>query len=182
MTDQTEAKATPKADAEAASTEGKTVVRPDVSTYTKARTAAGSLSHHSGDIVAKALEGLTVDEVISMAVKVTGDKELETKYTHLNVGMQRMNLGNKMRGAISKKNKANEVALAKLKEGEPEPEQVSGEDSFAKLAEPFAVKAQKRAAEYEAEQKAKAEAKAKKDAETAAKAEKAPAAAKAAKS
>jgi hypothetical protein len=33
-------------------------------------------------------------------------KELQEKYGHLNVGMQRMNLGNRIRGAVAKLDKA----------------------------------------------------------------------------
>lgn len=151
-----------------------TKIRPDLEKYTKARSASGSITHHNGDAVASALEGLTVDEVASLAVKATGDEELLTRYSHLNIGQQRMNLGNRIRGAIARRNKENEKAVQiAIAEGKDAPELESGEDKLASLAAPFRKKADERAAKAKAEAEAKAEAKAKADAEKAAKAEKA---------
>lgn len=51
------------------------------------------------DELALALQGLTLDEVYAIAAPALGssEEELRTKYGHLNPGMQRMNLGNRMR-------------------------------------------------------------------------------------
>jgi hypothetical protein len=51
------------------------------------------------DEVAMSLMGLTLDEVYAAASPVLGvpEPDLRAKYGHLNPGMQRMNLGNRMR-------------------------------------------------------------------------------------
>lgn len=92
---------------EATEAEGKTVVRPDVTKYQAARSASGAKSLHNGDPVAVALEGATVDEIYALAsegIQVPED-ELRAKYSKLNDGMQRMNLGNRLRGIVNKLNK-----------------------------------------------------------------------------
>lgn len=155
----------------------KTSIRPNMDKYTKGRTATGAISHHSGDVVASNLEGTTVDEVASIAVELTGDKDLATKYEHLNVGMQRMNLGNKIRGGIAAIDKANEKEIAKAVkeagEGADADEiaedlgLVSGEEKFLQIVAPVreAVDARLKEAEEEkarkqAEREEKAKAKA----------------------
>ncbi len=158
MTEQDQA--TPTAETKAAEASDKTTIRPKVDNYVRTRTANGTVSHHSGDPVATALAGMTIDEVEKLAVRVTGDESLATKYAHLNVGQQRMNLGNRIRGAIAKKDKANEAELKKLKEGDPQPEQESGVDAFTRVSKPFVEAARQRMGKMEAEAKAKAEAKA----------------------
>jgi len=69
------------------------------------KTAAGNPSVHCGDEVAKKLLGKSLDECYKIAAKVVEESEadLRKKYGHLNLGMQRMNLGNKMRGVINAK-------------------------------------------------------------------------------
>ncbi len=73
----------------------------DLSSYKPAKTANGNTSLNCGDATAKALAGLELDDVYKKAAKATGipEKALRAKYAHLNVGMQRMNLGNRMRAA-----------------------------------------------------------------------------------
>jgi len=139
--------------------------------YVKAKAASGAVSRHNGDVVAASLEGLTIDEVYALASEVTevsvGD--LHAKYGHLNVGQQRMNLGNRVRGVVGKMNRACDKA-ADAKVDAPH---VTGDEYLTQLAEPF-----RDAVAYRAEAEAKA--KAERDAERAAKAE-AKAAAKATK-
>jgi len=94
-------KAKPKAKAKPA---GERLVPADLERYTKDKehkTAGGNVSVHCGDAVAVKLRGKSIDEVFAIAAKVLGEpeKELRAKYKHLNVGMQRMNLGNRMRAA-----------------------------------------------------------------------------------
>lgn len=69
----------------------------DVSHYERVN---GSLD--CGDRVAVKLRGKTLDEVydIVASVVLVPVNELKTRYAHLNVGMQRMNLGNVLRGAL----------------------------------------------------------------------------------
>ncbi|AIZ01482.1 hypothetical protein J3_0035 [Vibrio phage J3] len=87
----------------------KTVVRPDVDKYQKTRTAKGNTSLHSGDVVAVGLAPLVLSEVYAVAAEMMGvDVDtLVAKYQHLNEGMQRMNLGNRIRGAIAALDKGN---------------------------------------------------------------------------
>ena len=152
--------------------EGKTVIRPNTETYTKTRSASGSISFHTGDLVAQALAGLSIDEVKDLAVQVMDDDTMPTKYDHLNPGQQRMNLGNRMRGAINKAVKKNEKLIADAKaKGEDVPTLGDPEASFKSLAKPYMEAANKRNAEAEAEREAKEKEREAKAAEKAAKAE-----------
>lgn len=55
-----------------------------------------------GDEVAAKLRALDIDEVYDFAARLckVSEKGLRDKYDHLNVGMQRMNLGNMIRKAM----------------------------------------------------------------------------------
>lgn len=76
---------------------------------TERKTAGGHVSVDNDDKVAKKLRGMTLDAVYAEAAKVVEDKDgnkltvkaLKEKYKHLNVGMQRMNLGNRIRAALA---------------------------------------------------------------------------------
>jgi hypothetical protein len=72
--------------------------------YVKVTTATGNKSYDSGDKVAVRLRGLELDAVYAEAATVlkTPEAELRAKYARLNAGMQRMNLGNRIRAAIAK--------------------------------------------------------------------------------
>lgn len=74
----------------------------DLSSYQKAKTAAGNTSLDNGDALAKKLRGVDLDDVYKRAAKALGEpeKNLRSRYRHLNPGMQRMNLGNRMRAAV----------------------------------------------------------------------------------
>ena len=71
---------------------------------TEHKTAGGHVSVHCGDEVAEKLLGKSLDQVYAMAAKALkeDEKALRAKYKNLNVGMQRMNLGNRIRGALQK--------------------------------------------------------------------------------
>jgi colicin import membrane protein len=90
--------------------DGKTVIRPNTENYTKSKSASGKKTMHNGDPVAVLLDGATLDETLEMASAVldTPTKELQAKYGHLNIGQQRMNLGNRIRGALNRHEKENE--------------------------------------------------------------------------
>lgn len=62
---------------------------------------AGNATMDNGDAVAKRLRGAALEDVYEEAAKVLGESvsALQAKYKHLNPGMQRMNLGNRMRAA-----------------------------------------------------------------------------------
>lgn len=71
----------------------------DISGYEKVKNASGHTSYDNGDDVATKLRGKTLDEVYAHAAKMLKEpeKDLRAKYKHLNPGMQRMSLGNRMR-------------------------------------------------------------------------------------
>ncbi len=122
-------------------------IRVDRTKYQASRSAAGGKSLNNGDVVALALDGLTLEEVQSLADKLIKDNDFADRYAKLNVGMQRMNIGNRLRGWINK----DEANPAK----------------FDKAADPITKAAAKRqdTAQKERDVKAKAAAKAKAEAE-----------------
>lgn len=102
------AEAKAKREAERAANGGKDRLVPaDLSKYTKTtevKTPKGNPCVDTGDKLAQELRGLTLEAVYDKAAKVLGEtvKDLTAKYAHLNAGMQRMNLGNRMRAAMAK--------------------------------------------------------------------------------
>lgn len=68
--------------------------RENYTTDKRIKTASGSPSVHCGDDVASAMLGLTHDELAPLAKENGIDF---TRWSHLNPGMQRMNLGNVLR-------------------------------------------------------------------------------------
>jgi hypothetical protein len=97
-------------------------IRPDWSRYTRhtgITTQSGKTVIDINDYVAGILRGLNLDDAYGTVARyirainetATDAKDLETldtvdklraKYGHLNPGMQRMNLGNKLRGAMAR--------------------------------------------------------------------------------
>lgn len=71
--------------------------------YPRTKDAKGKLHVDNGDDVAAKLRGKDLDTVYALTAKAceVGEKELRAKYGHLNPGMQRMNLGNKLRAALA---------------------------------------------------------------------------------
>lgn len=71
----------------------------DLKNYVKAKAAGGGVSYHNGDEIAEKLAGKDIDAVYAHAAKAlkVDESELRGKYKHLNIGMQRMSLGNRMR-------------------------------------------------------------------------------------
>lgn len=59
-------------------------------------------SMDKGDSVAQSLRGLSIEDVYKQAAKIThiGVLDLQARFSHLNPGMQRMNLGNMIRKAM----------------------------------------------------------------------------------
>ena len=93
------------------------MVPADLSRYhvdKEKKTAGGHASVDTNDELAQKLRGKTLDEVYAQAAKVLNEpeKDLRAKYTHLNVGMQRMNLGNRMRAETTGKKAAKPAAKA----------------------------------------------------------------------
>lgn len=85
--------------------------------YVATKTAKGTKSFTCGDDVAERLAGMDIEDVYGIAADETGvdEQELRDKYSHLNVGMQRMSLGNRIRGAINKRARDEAKAAEKAK-------------------------------------------------------------------
>lgn len=64
--------------------------------------ATGNTTMDNGDSLARKLRGADLETVYKQASQILGipQTELRGRYAHLNVGMQRMNLGNRMRAAM----------------------------------------------------------------------------------
>lgn len=67
--------------------------------YVATKTSKGTKSLSNGDDIALALEGLTIEQVHKAGKTLLGMDTAE-KYANLNEGMQRMNVGNRIRSAI----------------------------------------------------------------------------------
>lgn len=76
----------------------------DLDKYSKVKGSDGKATLDIGDDTAKVFRDMDINEQYSYASKVLGvtAKELRAKYQHLNPGMQRMNLGNRVRAALAK--------------------------------------------------------------------------------
>lgn len=84
------------------------ILRQKAATYTRDKehkTQSGNVSVHCNDETAQKLLGKTLDECYSIAAEIIEEteEELRAKYGHLNPGMARMNLGNKIRGVLNAK-------------------------------------------------------------------------------
>lgn len=105
-----EARPAEKARAEKAAEDGEQdarLVKPDLSRYIRhsdVRTGSGRQAVDIGDETADALRGLSLDEVYEKVCSTLGLDESDTRaaYAHLNPGMQRMNLGNRLRAFYKK--------------------------------------------------------------------------------
>lgn len=85
-------------------------------------TEGGNVPYDIGDSVAEKLRGLSLEEqykVCAELLRAVGEasasraaviRELEERYGHLNPGQVRMNLGNRMRGALKRAARAEEEA------------------------------------------------------------------------
>lgn len=137
----------------------------DLSRYyiSDTKTVTGRRTIDCADDVAAELRGLPIDEVYAKAAATLGMGEalLRSTYGHLNIGMQRMNLGNRIRGAARAEMTAAEKAEAKAKR----------DQEAAERAEKKAADAQAKAEARAAREAERAEKKAKADADKLAKQE-----------
>ncbi len=153
-------------------TEALIKVKPE--NYVASRTAGGTKSLHNDDAVAQGLEGLTLAALYEVAgkfltfpLKVKGQTvddaaAMGKAYTNLNSGMQRMNIGNRIRGQVSKIDAANEAAATKaLADGKTPKVSKSGADKLAAILTPFIKARDKSIAEAAESKKAAAKAAAK---------------------
>lgn len=110
-----------EADADDAEKESRSIVdRGAVSHYVKSKSAKGNVTLHVGDATALALEGKTLDECYAIGAATLGEDEAEmrTRWQHLNVGQQRMLIGNRMRALAKRREKEAAEKLAKEIEAE----------------------------------------------------------------
>lgn len=89
-------------------------IRAKLDKYTVVAAASGRKSYDNGDQAAEALRGKPLDEVYATVLKainverkandekVMTLKELKGRYDHLNIGHQRMCLGNLLRGCFNR--------------------------------------------------------------------------------
>lgn len=113
----------------------------DLSRYyvSDTKTPTGRRTIDCADDVATQLRGLPIDEIYEHAAEATGIDValLKVTYGHLNVGMQRMSLGNRIRGAAKAREQEAAKAEAKAKKEA---------DALAKKSAKLAEKAKKTAA------------------------------------
>lgn len=83
----------------------------DPSHYVKAKSKSGHATLHNGDSIAQKLATMDLDDIYSYTATVLKmpKQELIDKYAHLNTGMQRMCLGNRIRAALKKGNSNGKV-------------------------------------------------------------------------
>lgn len=141
---------------EVAKTEKKEpMVKVNRDNYQSTRSASGAKSLNNGDEVAVALNGIPIKELGEIGNKFMGE-DVVKKYAHLNVGMQRMNIGNRIRGNVKKIDAANVKLVADKK-----PSGKQGIEQLKELTDPIQGKIKVANAKV-ADDKA-AEAKAKKE-------------------
>lgn len=134
-------------------------VNIDRDNYNKTVTPSGVRSLNNGDEVASLLNDLSSDELFKVSKEFLGE-DFKARYKSLNQGMQRMNLGNRIRAAVHRIDNEDNKKV--------------GIDALKKVANPF-VKARKKAnkeKEVTDAKNRKAEAKKKADAKIAAAKEK----------
>lgn len=130
----------------------KTKIRPNVETMVKTKSG----SFHRDDFIGNTLTGLTVEQVKEIAAECGIDAN---KYDHLNVGQQRMNLGNRLRALTSHKEGAKDEESAAVDKMRDLVDSMATAFAEANEAKAAAVAAEKAAAkEAKAAEKAAKEA------------------------
>lgn len=106
--DRQAARAAAKKDEKDASGDADTrLIKADLTKYVRTagiKTPSGRASIDSNDSVAVKLRGMDLGEVYKLAASLIPPNtvaSLRDQYSHLNPGMQRMNLGNRIRGALA---------------------------------------------------------------------------------
>ena len=113
------------------------------------KTPTGRRTIDCADEVAQALRGADIDAVYAQAAETLeiAEADLRSQYGHLNIGMQRMNLGNRIRGAAAAKAKAEAKAEAAAARAEAAAaRKAQKEQEAAEKAEAARVKAEEKAA------------------------------------
>jgi len=92
-----------QAPAEEVEESGVRLVFNKIDEYVTGISGSGKRTKNNGDLVAQAVDGFTVEELTVVATKLGIEIP---DYSHLNVGMQGMNIRNKIRGAYNAAEKA----------------------------------------------------------------------------
>lgn len=132
----------------------KTVIRPNIKNYVRAKSGAGKRTHRIDDFTARSLDGKTVEQVLEGGAKLGINVG---KWSHLNPGQQRMLVGNAIRNLLNAKKDPIEEAAVTAVFGEP----AAPYDAEAAAAAKAAAE-EERAAKKAAKEAAAAEAAAKK--------------------
>ena len=138
-------------EAESTTEESGVKIVVDKEKYGPGISGSGKRTLNNQDPIAQALNGMTLEEVESLASKM---KVEHNDYTHLNVGMQRMNIGNKIRGAVNKLEKAEEGSGYALLDAKSTPIQNRVQKRLSKAAKEAEKKAADKAAAAEEEEAA----------------------------
>jgi len=135
----------------------KTVIRPNIKNYVRAKSGAGKRTHRIDDFTARSLDGKTVEQVLEGGAKLGINVG---KWSHLNPGQQRMLVGNAIRNLLNAKKDPIEEAAVTAVFGEPAApydaeaaaaaKAAADEERAAKKAAKEAEKAAKEAAKLEA--------------------------------
>lgn len=137
----------------------KTVIRPNIKNYVRAKSGAGKRTHRIDDFTARSLDGKTVEQVLEGGAKLGINVG---KWSHLNPGQQRMLVGNAIRNLLNAKKDPIEEAAVTAVFGEPAApydaeaaaaaKAAADEERAAKKAAKEAEKAEKEAAKAAAAQ------------------------------
>lgn len=86
-------------------------IRPNLENYVSGVSGSGKKTKRADHPVSAALDGFTIDETLAVCSKFCDipAKELAERYGHLNAGQQKMNLSNRIRGEVNKRDKAHEA-------------------------------------------------------------------------
>lgn len=129
----------------------KPVIRPKLENYVRAKSGTGKRTHRTDDVVARTLDGKTLDDIKAGAQTLGID---HSKWAHLNNGQQRMLIGNALRARLTAKKEEERLSEKVLADvlGEPvAPYDAEKAEADAKAA------AEKREADKAAKETAKAE-------------------------
>lgn len=92
-------------DINAMGTQSEVVIEPNLKKYKEVVAKSGRKSLDNGDEIAKLLRGKSLEDAYAFTAKKldVSERSLKEKYGKLNEGMQRMNLGNRLRGLAGAK-------------------------------------------------------------------------------
>jgi hypothetical protein len=110
--------------------DNKVRIRPDLKRYVRDKSGNGKRTHRTDDFVARTLAGKSIDQIKEMSSQLGVEHE---KWAGLNIGQQRMLIGNKLRHFLDRTKTLTEEQVTQVF-GEPVPE-YSAEAAEAASAE-----------------------------------------------